>query len=147
MELFASHTDHSQQNHLEGFLQFRKSDKGCYFGEYLAHGDMDIKCRCVVTTMQRLIDAGLFALKTDLGDKSKWNQWARRVIYLRESFGSSRDASAATLAEVRKAVTIARACFGDHWDLPVATMLLALKRCKRKDPVVLDRFATLFAGK
>ncbi len=87
MEIFASHTDHSQQNHLEDFLQIRKSDKGCYFREYLAQGDMNIKSRCVVTTMQRLIDAGLFAVKTDLGDKSKLNQWAKRVIYLRESFG------------------------------------------------------------
>ena len=38
-----------------------------------------------------MIEAGLFELKLDLGDKSKWGQWADRVIYLREPFEASQD--------------------------------------------------------
>jgi hypothetical protein len=60
---------------------------------------------------------------------------------------SSRDAPTATETEVGKAVTVAGACFWDYWGFLEATMLLALKRCKRKDPIILDGFAALFAGK
>ncbi|KAL9591201.1 MAG: hypothetical protein Q9179_007961 [Wetmoreana sp. 5 TL-2023] len=147
MEVFAPYTDPNQSNDLENFFQFRKSDRGYYFGEYLTQGDMDIRGRCVVTNMQRLIEAGLFELKPELGDKSKWGQWANRVIYLREPFEASQDAPTTTHVEVRKAIAIAGACFGDHWDFPVATMLLALKRRNRKDPVIIDGFAAMFAGK
>lgn len=122
------------------------SDKGYYFGEYLTQGNMDIRGRCVVTNMQRLIDIGLFELKPELGDKSKWGQWAKRVICLREPFETLQDAPIVTHAEVRKAIIIAGACFGDCWVFPVATMLLALKRRKRKNPVIVDGFAAMFAG-
>ena len=144
---FAPHTDPYRRDNLKNLLQLRKSDKGYYFGEYLTQGNMDVSGRCVVTNMQRLIDAGLFELKPELGDKSKWGEWANRVICLREPFEASQDAPTATHAEVCKAITIEGACFGNYWDFSVATMLLALKRRKRKDPVIIDGFAAMFAGK
>ena len=147
MECFAPHTDSCQRDNLQNLLQLRKGDKGYYFGEYLTQGTMDIRDRCVVTNMQNLIDAGLFRLKPGLGDSSKWDQWAKRVIWLREPFKASQEAPTATHAEVCKAITIAGVCFGDFWDFPMATMLLALKRRKRKDPVIINGFATMFAGK
>ncbi|KAL8696307.1 MAG: hypothetical protein Q9201_007726 [Fulgogasparrea decipioides] len=147
MELFVPHTDSCQPYNLKNLLQLRKSDKGYYFGEYLTQGDMDVKGRCVVTNMQSLIDAGLFELKPELEDKSKWDEWADRVVCLRKPFKTSQDTPTATHTEVRKAITVATACFGAGWDFPVATMLLALKRRKRKDPVIIDGFAAMFAGK
>lgn len=147
MELFVPHTDSGQPYNPKNLLQLRKSDKGYYFGEYLTQGDMNIKGGCVVTNMQSLIDAGLFELKPELEDKSKWDEWANRVVCLRKPFKTSQDTPTATHTEVRKAITIATACFGAGWDFPVATMLLALKRRKRKDSVIVDGFAAMFAGK
>lgn len=89
---------------------------------------------------------GLFELKPELEDKSKWDEWANRVVCLRKPFEASQDTPIATHAEVRKAIAIASACFGDCCDVPVATMLLALKRRKRKDPVIVDGFAAMFSG-
>jgi hypothetical protein len=146
MEVFAQYSEINQQKNLNNFLQFRKSNKGYYFGEYLTQGDLNIQGRCVQTTMQRMIDAGLFELKSELGDESKWDQWANRVVSLREPLEASQDAPSATHAEVRKAITIAEACFGDCWVVPVAAMLLALKHRKKNDPVIVDGFAAMFAG-
>lgn len=147
MEVFAPHTDPRQDKNLEDFFQFRKSDRGYYFGEYLTQGDMDVKGRCIATNMESLIDAGLFELKPELEDKSKWVELANRVLYLRKPFEASQDNPTATHAEVRKAIAIAGAFFGGCWIFPVATMLLALKRRNRKDPVIIDGFAAMFSGK
>ena len=147
MEVFAPYTDFNQTKNLDDFLQFRKSDRGYYFGQYLTQGNTNVKGRCVVTNMQRLIDAGLFKLKPELGDKNRWSEWANRVVCLRESFKASHDTPTANHTEVRKAITIAGACFGNDWDIPVAIMLLALKRRQRKDPVIINGFAAMFAGK
>ena len=100
------HTDPYQRDNLQTLLRLRKSEKGCYFGEYLAQGNMDVRGRCVVINMQRLIDAGLFELKPELGDKSRWIQWANRVICLRDPFEASQDAPTAAYAEVCKVITI-----------------------------------------
>lgn len=145
MEVFAQ-SEISQQYTLEDFLQFRKSSKGYYFGEYLTQGDLYIQGRCVQTTMERMIDVGLFELNPELGDESKWDQWAKRVVSLRMPLEASQNAPSATHTEVRKAITIAEACFGDFWVVPVAAMLLALKHRKKNDPVIVDGFAALFAG-
>lgn len=147
MEVFAPSTDLNQTKNLDDFFQLRKSDRGYYFGEYLTQGNMDVRGRCVVTNMQKLIDAGLFKLMPELGDKNRWGEWANRVVCLRESFNASQDTPTATHTEVRKAITIAVACFGNDWDIPVAIMLLALKRRQRKDPVIINGFVAMFAGK
>ena len=91
--------------------------------------------------------AGLFNLRPELGDENEWDKWANRVICLRKSFKVSQNTPTATHTEVRKAITIAGACFGNDWDIPVAIMLLALQRRQRKDPIILNGFAAMFAGK
>ena len=67
METFNAYSDP-----LKDFLRFRKDNRGYYFGEYLTQGDVDIEGKCVVTNMQRLIDAGLFELIPNFRDESKW---------------------------------------------------------------------------
>ena len=147
MEVFAQYTDFNQTKDLDDFFQFRKSDRGYYFGEYLTQGRINIRRRCIVTNMQRLIDAGLFELRPELKDNSRWGEWANRVVDLRKLFKASQDTPTATHTEVRKAITVAGACFGNGWDIPVAIMLLALKRRQTKDPVIINGFAAMFAGK
>lgn len=146
MEVFAN-PDNTQRGNLDDFLNLRKSSRGYYFGEYLSQGELSIQGKCVETTMQRMIDVGLFELYPELGDKSQWNLWADRVISLRQHFQSSQDAPPATHIEVRKAISIAEACFGNCWVVPVAAMLLALKHRHDNDPVIVDGFAAMFAGK
>jgi len=146
MEVFAQ-SEFIQQKTLEDFLQFRKSDRGYYFGEYLTQGDLCIQGRCVQTSMQRIIDVGLFELQPELGDESKWDKWADRVVSLRKQLEVSQNPPSATHAEVRKAIVIAEACFGNFWVVPVAAMLLALKHRKKNDPVIVDGFAAMFTAK
>jgi len=147
MEVFAPSTDLNQTKNLDDLFQLCKSDRGYYFREYLTQGNMDVRGRCVVTNMQKLIDAGLFKLMPELGDKNRWGEWANRVVCLRESFKAYQETRTATHTEVRKAITIAMACLGNDWDIPVAIMLLALKRRQRKDPVIINGFVAMFAGK
>ncbi len=144
MEVFAGCSE-TGQNTLKNFLQLRKSDKGYYFGEYLTQGNLSIQGSCVQTDMQRMVDFGLFELKPELRDKSKWNQWADRVVSLRESLHASQDTPCATHS--RKAISIAQGCFGDRWVVPMAAMLLALKHRKNNDPVIVDEFAAMFSSK
>ena len=146
MGFFAPHM-HDPHRDLEDFIQLRTNGMGYYFGEYLTQGDMDIKGRCAVTNMQEMIRAGSFGLKPELSDKSKWNLLAKRVLELRQCFEPPGDVPSATHAEVWGAITVAKICFGDHWDLPVALMLLALKRRQKEDPIIMKEFATTFGGK
>lgn len=147
MEVFARYSDASERNNLENLLNFRKNDMGYYFGEYLTQGDLTIQGTCVQTTMQRMVDSGLFELNHELGDESKWDQWAKRVVNLRGPFRALRDAPPATHAEVRKAIAFAEVCFGACWVVPLAAMLLALKCRKNNDAVITEGFVAMFAGK
>ncbi len=147
MEVFALSTDLNQTKNLDDLFYLRKSDRVYYFGEYLTQGIEDARDRCVVTNMQKLIDAGLFKLIPELGDKNRWGEWTNEIVCLRELFNASQNTPTATYTEVRKAIIIAVTCFGNDWDISVAIMLLALKRRQRKDPVIINGFVAIFAGK
>ena len=148
MECFAPHMDSCERYDLENLLQLRKSNKGYYFGEYLTQGNMDISRRCAVTDMKRLVESGLFDLKPELADQKTWEKLASRVVSLREPFSSQQlDAPPTTDAEIHTAINVAETCFGHRWTFPAATMLLALKRRRRNDPVIIDVMADFFGGK
>ncbi|KAL8858806.1 MAG: hypothetical protein Q9178_004723 [Gyalolechia marmorata] len=147
MEAFGAYSDPKVQANLKDFVKLRKGNSGYYFGEYLTQGDVGIKGRCVVTNMQRLIEAGLFELIPKLSDKSKWTMWPKRVLELRKPFDTLQDARTTIHAEVRDAIAIAVACFGGRWVFPVGTMLLALEPRKKEDPVIVNAFAAMFSGK
>ncbi|KXX73623.1 hypothetical protein MMYC01_210142 [Madurella mycetomatis] len=115
------------------------------YGEYLSQGELDIRGRCVQTTMQKLIDLGIFELVKELSEEDLWKKLALRVLDLREELLPSAPAPSATHFEVRKAITIADACFGDRWTIPVAAMLLALRRRKRNDAIIVQGVAAMFS--
>ena len=107
-------TDFNQEENLDNFLQFRKSDKVYYFGEYLTQGNMNIRGICVETDIQKLIDGGLLKLKPELRDENKLDEWANRVVCPRKSFNASQDIPTAAQTEVFKSITIAEAYFGNE---------------------------------
>ncbi|KAB8238172.1 uncharacterized protein BDW43DRAFT_321241 [Aspergillus alliaceus] len=132
---------------IKDFLEFRLNKSGkskrYYFGEYLTQGQLDIQGKCVSVSLQRIIDLGLFELYPELGDRSKWNIWAKRVIKLREIFAHP---CLTTHSEVRRALTIAQGCFRDCWVVPFAASLLALKSRKQDDTKIVEAFSAMFAA-
>ena len=130
---------------LSKVLELRKSEY--YFGEYLTQGRLDIKGACAETSVQRMIDAGLFELHPNLEDRHSWKLWAKRVVKLREPITKSQPSTFTARTEIRKAICIAHGCFGDRWAFPVAAMLLALKPRKKDDAVIIGGFEAMFTGK
>lgn len=150
INVFASHPNGSKLKNLKTLLKLRegkvRDGRARYFGEYLTQGRLSISGKSASTNMRSLINAGLFKLEPRLEDKSKWEKLADTVVCLREPFDTPYDISVATHDEVRKAVSIAGACFGSHRDLPLTMMLLALKPRQTNDPVITGGIMTLFAG-
>jgi hypothetical protein len=62
MSVFARFSNNTERNNLEKMLELRNRDRGHYFGEYLTQGSLNIEGKCVETTMQSMIDSGLFCL-------------------------------------------------------------------------------------
>ena len=122
----------------------RKKDH--YFGEYLTQGRLDIKEKCVETTMQSMIDSGLFRFFPELEDESHWEKWANRVLELRQPFQTPRNNCHTSQTDVRQAISIAESCFGGCWASPMAAMILSLKPRKENDSVIVDGFAAMFTG-
>lgn len=150
INVFASYSNGSKLKNLKTLLKLRegkvRDGRARYFGEYLTQGRLIISGKSVSTNMQNLINVGLFKLEPRLEDRSKWEKLADTVLCLREPFDALQDAPMATHGEVRKAVSIAGACFGGYWDLPLTMMLLALKPRQTNDPVITGGITALFAG-
>ncbi|KAL4923554.1 uncharacterized protein BDV17DRAFT_285337 [Aspergillus undulatus] len=118
---------------LQKFVEFRESEY--YFGEYLTQGRLAIQDRCVCTSVQKMINLGLFELQPALGNKHQWRCWPKRVLEFREQFVAS-EYVPTTAGNVETAVSIARQCFGGQWTVPGAIMLLALQPRKKDDAVI-----------
>ena len=76
--------------------------------------------------------------------RSNWEKLADTVVCLREPFDTPQDAPVATHGKVRKAVSIAGACFGGHWDSSLTMMLLALKPRQTNHSVITGGIMILF---
>jgi hypothetical protein len=146
MDVFAMFSNHTERNNLEKMLKLRNRDRGHYFGESFTQGRMNIEGRCVKTTMQRLIDSGLFKLFPKPEEESYWKMWANRVVELRQPFQVSQDDRSTSQTDVRRAIAIAESCFGSCWVIPMAAMILGLKPRKENDSVIVDGFAAMFTG-
>ncbi|KAL4982175.1 hypothetical protein BDW68DRAFT_64073 [Aspergillus falconensis] len=126
---------------LQKFVEFRESEY--YFGEYLTQGKLAIQNRCVWTSVQKMIDSGLFDLQPALADKTQWQWWPKRVLVFREQFETGKCVPT-TDADVETAVEMARQCFGGNWVVPGAIMLLALQPRKRDDRIILQGLKARF---
>ncbi|GAB1311473.1 hypothetical protein MFIFM68171_01683 [Madurella fahalii] len=151
LKVFAEHEHEpagtAPRRTLRKLVEIRERPGNRTYGEYLSQGDLDIRGRCAQTTMQKVIDLGMFELLKELSRERLWENLANSVIVLREELWprAYADASPATHFEVRKAITIADACFGDRWTVPLTAMLLALRRRKRNDSVIVQGIAAMFS--
>lgn len=132
--------DESGERDLSRMRRMRRGRGGYYFGEYISQGALDIRATCTQTTIQAMIDVGLFKFFPELGDRLRWKKWADGVLQLRQVARSPATAK----VDVRRAIVIASACFGDEFAMPIAAMLLALKRPRPDDPAILQGFEAMF---
>lgn len=141
----------SQDNHnkqmssLDRFTKLREREY--YFGEYLTQGRLDVRRTCARTSLQSMINAGLFELQLRLGEKQSWKDLAKRVVDLREPFVRSQNPPLTGRTKIRKAICIAQVCFGDRWTFPMAAMLLALQPREKDDRIIINGFLAMFTGK
>jgi hypothetical protein len=126
-------------------LRRLREDRGHYFGEYLSQGRLDIKGKSIHTSLERMIQLGLFELCPGLSENESRSGWANRVVELRKKNFEVLQAQPTSASEARKAITIAQACFGDALSLPVAAMLLGLRA--REDEAVVKPLLACFSGK
>jgi hypothetical protein len=147
LNVFSAYADLNLERNLAYLETMRLGSMGYYFGEYLSQGCLNIKDRCDQATMQDLIDCGLFKLLPELKNEDYWDQWAKRVVELRQPFSETDKGKMSEHYEVRTAIVIAERCYPGRWALPVATMLLALKPRMHNDRVILDGFASTYSGK
>ncbi|KAK7738322.1 hypothetical protein SLS53_006131 [Cytospora paraplurivora] len=131
----------NQYKDLSRILNLRQSDY--YFGEYLSQGDLDLTGKAAQTSLQQLIDLGLFSLVPQMRDEESWGSWARPVVGFRKCFNDTADVYASR-TEVRRAITIAEGAFGGPWTIPVSAMLLALQPRQRSDSAIVRGFEAMF---
>lgn len=111
-----------------------------YHGEYLSQGRMDVAGGAIVTTtLEALIDHGLYELYPPFADEAKKSLLYRRVLELRQSFKSTPEVP--TPDEIRFAQAISVGCFLRIGIRPIVMMiLLSLKPRYRLDFTILEAF-------
>ncbi|KAH9234850.1 hypothetical protein K456DRAFT_1738479 [Colletotrichum gloeosporioides 23] len=115
----------------EAFFEMRVKKEKCsfYFGKYLTQGLLTVEGKFSETSLQKLVDLGLFQFCPYFEDKKHWCSLASRVVQIRRtSFAAKMPPCSyqpSEQAAVRRAVTIGQACFGDALALPFALMILA----------------------
>ncbi|KAH0421921.1 hypothetical protein CcaCcLH18_13136 [Colletotrichum camelliae] len=135
----------------QAFDQLRsKSGKDAfYFGEYLSQGRFSAEGTCSQTSLQKLIDHGLFEFCPYFEQKGFWNGLASRVVKIRQNHfyvalpTTSFQPNERTAG--RKAVTMAQACFGDAFALPFALMVLSMSPVNDVTQVLFSSIVGMFS--
>lgn len=103
-----------------------------YFGEYITQGRLDISGPCTETTLQDLIDNGLYELAPCFEVPEYFQGWANPVVAIRNTLRPAPYASLIDIDEIRLATELTEACFGDeHWVPAIMPQLLAMKKRPR----------------
>ncbi|KAF3074235.1 hypothetical protein CFAM422_003438 [Trichoderma lentiforme] len=115
-----------------------------YFGEYLSQGALKIEGHCQIVSAQKIIDRGLYNIRSEFKQFAIWPpkeaRWAYTVIEMRESFYLERQPI--TDPKLQSALDIAN-LFGPRWKLPIAIHLTALTAPQIDDDAILAKFRTL----
>lgn len=143
-DLEAMETFKGLSNDLDRLYKLRNS--GDYYnGEYLSQGRLPIDPRrsCQLS-MQELIEHGLFDILPDLGDKSYWFQWAKRVNELRVLVAGSTTKIEASDVQISARIAKTFGCLA----LPMMIMLLGiLPRCSESSAdLILEEMRRSFSG-
>lgn len=115
----------SDQNELPSVRgAIRPRENGFDNGEYLSQGLLMHQNRSAVTTLESLVDSGLYKLYPDFDDPDGKQKWTKRVLTLRSAWAQPRSTSH---EELERASYIATKCFGDFQAREMAICLLTLK--------------------
>lgn len=113
---------------IEDVIQLR--ERGYDNGEYLSQGLLVHQNRSAVTTLENLIQSGLYKLYPELDGAAGKQGWTNRVRDLRLAWEHSRSTSH---EELQRASQIATTCFGGVQTSELAICLLTLKSRILKD--------------
>lgn len=134
----SNNSDEKKKKTLQDMHNLRTG--GYRHGEYLSQGVMDIRQQSSHASFEQLIGAGLYTIFPDFQDS--WHLWANRVKDLRSRY--FRDPIQMTDVEMLKTVLVAR-CFSDEFVMPVAAMLVGLRKRQAEDDVIVDSFLNWFS--
>jgi hypothetical protein len=109
------------------FLDFRLDTSDYYNGKYLSQGAVNHSGRSCMTSLERLIDAGLFQLYPEFEDAEGRKRWTKRVRELRQIWSAEQET---TDQEIQLALQIARDCFAEFGRVDIASILLSFKHRK-----------------
>ncbi|KAL3468750.1 hypothetical protein BJX99DRAFT_105346 [Aspergillus californicus] len=126
---------------LPKLVELRESEY--YFGEYLTQGALQLGRNSTCTSVQQMIQLGLFDLQPALADQEQSSCWPKRVLNLRSLFEEQK-AVPITDGDVEVAVNIAQNCFGGQWVVPAIIMLLALQPRNRDDQAIIRGFKSRY---
>ncbi|TDZ67766.1 Nonribosomal peptide synthetase aclP [Colletotrichum trifolii] len=133
---------------LEKFYELRRA-RGYYIGEYLTQGSLSVTGKCRQTSLERLTDSGLFYICPYFSDQSYWGMLNQRVAMIRQTFLSEKGKQMclrpSEQTQLRRAITIAQACFGDKLALPFTLLLLSLSPAAYFSPGLFQSLASLFS--
>jgi hypothetical protein len=123
-----------QDNPAQKFFQFRLEDERFYNGEYLSQGAVNHTNRSCVVSLEHLIQAGLFQLYPEFEDAKGSEQWAYRVLELRQHWSAEQGM---TDWEIQLALRVGRNCFSQFAPFDIASILLTFKnrRYSRLTPI------------
>ncbi|KAK3997864.1 hypothetical protein QBC44DRAFT_302996 [Cladorrhinum sp. PSN332] len=138
---------------LGDLVPLRKGEKGDWKkGDYLSQGELIVGGRCVETTMERIVGAGLYDLYPEI--ETEWrvptsdrDEIGKRVKSLRVKFGTRWRETAES--DVQTALNIGR-CFAHDQDdgrtLYVTVMVLGFARRGAGDDLIFDGLEHLVNG-
>ncbi|KAK5202253.1 hypothetical protein LTR41_012003, partial [Exophiala xenobiotica] len=118
-----------------------KLEHHCYYGEYLSQGRVDLPDDALTTTtLDALIDHGLYKLYPPFADKAERTRLCLRILQLRETFTGIPEIHNAE--EIRLAQDISAGCFPNTSirRTVVMVILLSLKPRYRLDTKILEAF-------
>ena len=147
LEVFYRHERYADQvKNLENLRAYRENSNN-YPGEYFTQGRLHVRGRRVQTSLQDLIDHGLFDLNDALKEKDGWLDPLTTLESLREPFRQDDLVQMTSEPEIRTAVVIAKSCFGGEWTIPMTLMLLSLRPRGSSHDTLKGACEVLFKGK
>jgi hypothetical protein len=115
-----------------------------YHGEFISQGVLTVPDRSVTTSLEALVENGLYRIFPPFADSDRKYQLYNRVVELRSTFSEPPVPTA--VEDIERARLLAVSCFSDKWKLPIMVMLLSLRRRPHPDETILKEFRDIFSG-
>lgn len=142
---------------LKNYLTYRKRATGSYPGEWFTQGGLSLfGVPHSSSTMQELMDAGLFEVLPVLARRETWTGWANRVAELRclmqhgsqiSPFTPIEETLALDKVDAHQIVAFTARCFVLPWTFSVAVMLIAMHYQRIDKLATIEAFTAAFKRK